>query len=149
MKLTYEQKVNAYKEWKEEYKSLGQIALELNANSTAVKYFIKLADRHGVEILKHDKNKYYSLQEKERIINRVLIGNESVFAASINEGLSSQGLLPAWIKSYKENGYTVVEKKRGRKLMAKKKTIEELQQENKELKKKALKLEIENLYLKN
>ena len=115
MKLTYEQKVNAYKEWKEEYKSLGQIALELNANSTAVKYFIKLADRHGVEILKHDKNKYYSLQEKERIINRVLIGNESVFAASINEGLSSQGLLPAWIKSYKENGYTVVEKKRGRK----------------------------------
>ena len=115
MKLTYEQKVKAYEEWKEEYKSPGQIAFELNVNSDAIRYFIKLADRYGVEVLKHGKNKYYSSEEKERIINRVLIGNESLRTVSIDEGLSSHALLIAWIKSYKENGYTIVEKKRGRK----------------------------------
>ncbi len=115
MKLTYEQKVNAYKEWREGFKSPGTIAREFNLRHANVEYFLNLAARHGVEILRHRKNKYYSPEEKIRIINRVLIDNESMNSVSIDEGLSNSGMLISWIKSYKENGYTIVEKKRGRK----------------------------------
>ncbi len=76
MKLTYEQKANAYKEWKELHKSPTTIAHELGVNCSNVKHFLKLADKHGLEILKHNKNKYYSSKEKIRIINRVLVDNE-------------------------------------------------------------------------
>ena len=116
MKLTYEQKVKAYKDWKGNLKSPGIIARELCVNVDVVRYFLRLADRHGIEILKHSNNKYYSPEEKLRIINRVLISNESIKSVSIDEGLSRDSLLIAWIKSYKENKYNVIENKRGRKL---------------------------------
>lgn len=115
MKLTYEQKLKAYKDWKSNLKSPGIIARELCVNVDIVRYFLKLADRHGTEILKHSNNKYYSPEEKLRIINRVLISNEFIRSVSIDEGLSRDSLLIAWIKSYKENKYNVIEKKRGRK----------------------------------
>ncbi len=118
MKLTYEQKVNAYKEWKDLYRSPNTIARKLKIGTSNVEYFLRLADKHGLEILRHDKNKYYSPEEKLRIINRILIDNESMISVSIDEGLSGRSTLNSWIKSYKENGYTIVEKKRGRKTNA-------------------------------
>ena len=57
MKLTYEQKLKAYKEWDEEYKSPGSIAKELGIDTANVRYFLQLAKRHGTDILKHGKNK--------------------------------------------------------------------------------------------
>lgn len=115
MKLTYEQKLKAYKDWKSNLKSLGTIPRELRVKHSTVEYFLRLADRHGTETLKHSNNKYYSPEEKLRIINRVLITNESILSVSIDEGLSRDILLIACIKSYKENKYNVIEKKRGRK----------------------------------
>ena len=47
--------------------------------------------------------------DKERIINRVLLNNESAFSVAIDEGLSSDGLLFTWLSKYKENGYNIVE----------------------------------------
>lgn len=114
MKLTYEQKVKAYEEWKACLKSPGMIAKELQVSSSIVNYFLRLADRHGIEVLNHGKNHYYSPEEKIRIINRVLIANESISSVSIDEGLSRDALLNSWIKNYKENGYNIVERKRGR-----------------------------------
>ena len=115
MKLTYEQKVKAYKDWKNNLKSPRTIANELHVNRSTVLNFLKLADRHGIEILKHSNNKYYSKEEKLRIINRILISNESIKSVSADEGLRGNSLLRAWIKSYRENKYNVIEKKRGRK----------------------------------
>lgn len=76
--------------------------------------FLRLADKHGVEVLKHGKNKYYSPEEKLRIINRVLIDNEFILSVSVDEGLSSSGLLNSWINSYIKNNYNVIEKSRNR-----------------------------------
>ena len=115
MKLTYEQKLKAYEDWKNNLKSSGTIAKELHVGEAVVRYFLRLADRHGIEMLKHGNNKCYSPEEKLRIINRVLISNETILSVSIDEGLSRDSLLIAWIKSYKENKYNVIEKKRGRK----------------------------------
>ena len=55
--------------------------------------------------------------EKERIINRVLINNETSLSVAIDEGLPSLGMLINWIKQYKENCYNIVERKRGRPTM--------------------------------
>ncbi len=76
MNLTYEQKLKAYKEWDEEYKSAGTIAKELGIGLANTKYFLQFAKTHGTDILKHGKNKHYSKEEKERIIKRVLVDYE-------------------------------------------------------------------------
>ena len=119
MKLTYEQKLKVYKEWKSRSKSPLTIARELSLSESSTRYFLRLADRYGVEVLKHGKNKHYSADEKIRIINRVLISHESATCVSLDEGLPSSGMLFNWMKSYTENGYTIIERKRGRKSNAK------------------------------
>ena len=59
-------------------------------------------------------------------------------------GLLSYGMLQNWIKNYKENGYNIVERKRGRSTMPK--VIKKKGQETD--KEKIKRLEEENLYLK-
>ena len=49
MKLTYEQKLKAYKDWKSNLKSPRTIARQLHAGETVVRYFLRLADTHGTE----------------------------------------------------------------------------------------------------
>ena len=116
-----------------------------NVRHEIVEYLIRLIDKHGLDVLRTSKNKYYPPREKERIINRVLINMESRNSVAIDEGLTSSGMLGNWIKKYQEKGYNIVERKRGRSPTMqnnnkpiKKETIEE---ENERLKK-------ENLYLK-
>lgn len=46
-------------------------------------------------------------------MRRLLIDEESITAVAIDIGLSSRGMLVNWLKSYVENGYNIVEKKRG------------------------------------
>ena len=74
----------------------------------------KEIDKHGFDILRTIKNKEYSRQFKENAINRVLINNEPIQTVAIDIGLLSDGMLHNWIKKYKENGYNIVERKRGR-----------------------------------
>ena len=130
---------------KKKGRSRKDIASEYKIQESNVQYLVRLIDKHGFAVLRTVKNKYYSPSEKERIINRVLINNESSLSVAIDEKLSSLGMLINWIKQYKENCYNIVERKRGRPTMIKKpKQInkkETIEEENERLKK-------ENLYLK-
>lgn len=142
-KLSYEDRINIYNERK---KGIGAVTLakKYNIRRDKIYYIENLIDKHGYNILRTNKNKKYSLHEKERIINRVLLDNESINSVSIDEGILSTGLLNTWIKNYKEMGYNIVERKRGRSTMpkvTKKKTNETIEEENKRLKE-------ENEYLK-
>ena len=47
-------------------------------------------------------------------INRVLVNGEAVRAVALNLGLTNSCILDQWIKSYIENGYNVITKKKGR-----------------------------------
>lgn len=47
MKLTYEQKLKAYKDWKSNLKSPRTKAKELHVKHSTVEYFLKSADRHS------------------------------------------------------------------------------------------------------
>ena len=143
-KLSYEDKIDIY--YKKNGQSRKSIANEYQIRDCIVTYLVRLMNKHGFDILRKDKNKYYTSYQKEQIINRVLIGGESIFAVSIDEGLSNYGMLQNWLKKYKENGYNIVEQKCGRSptIMKKPKVsnkTETIEEEVERLKK-------ENLYLK-
>ena len=144
-KLSYEDKINIYNN-KKEGMSIKALSKKYVVRDNVIKYLIRVIDKHGYEVLRTNKNNYYSPNQKEQIINRVLIDGESIFSVAVDEGLSSDGLLRNWISKYKENGYNIVERKRGRspamsKKELKSKATETIEEENERLRK-------ENLYLK-
>ena len=114
MKLTYEDKLEIYRLWKQEGWGEDRIAKRFSIGYSNARYIFHLIDKHGPEVVKHGKNKYYSLEFKEAAIKRALSGKEPIISIALDLGLPSDGALYAWLKSYKENGYTVVERKRGR-----------------------------------
>ena len=142
-KLSYDDKINLYND-KLNGKSIKSLSRKYGITYHNVQYLIRLIDRHGFDILRTSKNKKYTSQEKERIINRVLLNNESILFVSIEEGLSSNGMLQNWVKKYKENGYNIVERKRGRSTMTKLTKRKENETKDETIKR----LEEENLYLK-
>lgn len=112
-KLTREQKIELYVKRKQG-QTLPSLSKEYQINTRNVEYLIRLIDKHGFDILNSGKNKYYSPELKLEIINKVIIDGQSTLSTAIEYGLGSTGILSNWIRSYKENGYVIVEKTRGR-----------------------------------
>ena len=143
-KLSYEQRISIYNERKHGT-SISTLSKKYNVRENVIQYMVCLIDKHGIDVLRKDKNMFYPKYKKEEIINRVLIGGEPVWSVAIDEGIQNDGTLRNWIKKYKEMGYNIVERKRGRPTMNKKelkpKKNGTLEEENERLKK-------ENLYLK-
>lgn len=142
-KLTFEDKVNLYND-KKNGVSIPTLCSKYKILHANVEYLTRLIDKHGYDVLRKNKNRKFTSYEKETIINRVLLNNESLLSVAIDEGLSSSGMLANWIKKYKEMGYNIVERKRGRPTMPK--VINK--KENETDKEKIKRLEEENLYLK-
>jgi transposase len=145
-KLSYEDKINIYNENKNNGVSHLTLSKKYNVKKCLIQYLICLIDKHGIDILRTTKNKNHSKLEKEMAINRVLIKGESAWSVAIDIGLLNYGMLQNWISKYKENGYNIVERKRGRsptmpKKEFKPKSKETIEEENERLRK-------ENLYLK-
>ena len=130
-KISYEEKINLYY-YRKNGMSFPSIKSKYGINKSGVEYLVRLIDKHGFDILRTN--------EKERILNRILIDNESILSVSIDEGLAAKGMLNNWLKKYRENGYNIVERKRGRPTMKnefkpkKNETIEEEKKENSYLK---------------
>ena len=143
-KLTYEDKIEIYNKRKKGVTKIN-LAKEYDVSISIIDYLFRLIDKHGYDVLRTTKNKYYSPYQKEQIINRVLINGESATSVAIDEGLPSFGMLPNWIKKYQEMGYNIVERKRGRSPMFKSK---QKANSNETQEEKIKRLEEENLYLK-
>ncbi|MEE0493427.1 MAG: IS3 family transposase [Thomasclavelia spiroformis] len=153
-KLTREQKIELYKKRKQG-ETVSSLSKEYQIRSDNIKYLVRLIDRHGFDILRSNKNNYYSPELKLEIINKVLIDGKSITGTAIEYGLAGDGLLHSWINSYKDNGYVIVEKKKGRPSTMNKenqfnKKYEDMSPEEKikYLENKNQYLEAENEYLK-
>ena len=147
-KLTREDKIKIY-ERRKNGETIPSLAKAFNVQESNIKYLIALIKKHGYNILREDKNRVYSKDFKLQTINRILINHESINSVAIDIGLVSPGILHNWLSKFKENGYNVVEKKKGRKpkSMTNNKTLSE-KEKIKQLEDEILYLKAENEYLK-
>lgn len=145
-KLTREQKIEIYEKRKKGI-SFSKLSKEYNIRKDNIQYLCRLIDRHGIDILRKDKNIKYSKTLKEEIINQVLIHHQSRTSTAIQYGLSSDGQLFNWIKSYQENKCVIIEKKRGRTPIMKTQSKQEKKYEDMTAEEKVKYLEEKNLYL--
>ena len=112
-KFNKEQKIEIYRKWKDEKISISQLSKAYKINLANLDYTLRLIDLYGIDILNTGKQ-VYSKEFKERAIEQAIFGTKPYMQLSLELGFKSIGMLNNWLREYKENGYNVIIKQKGR-----------------------------------
>ena len=112
-KLTRKDKIEIY-ERRKKGETISSLTKAFDLHGSNIRYLIALIKKHGYDILRKNKNRTYSKDFKLQIINIILINHESVNSVALDIGLESSGILHNWLSKFKENGYNVIENKKGK-----------------------------------
>ena len=112
MKLTYEDKVQIY-ELRRQGQSFKQLSKRFGVDVAGLKYMVTLIDRYGIDSVKKGKNRYYSSELKQKIIDKVLLEGRSRRSVSLDFALPNQGMLSNWLAQYKKTGILLLRKQEG------------------------------------
>ena len=112
-KLTRKDKIEIY-ERRKKGETISSLTKSFDVQGANIRYLIALIKKHGYDILRKNKNRTYSKDFKLQIINKILINHESVNSVALDIGLVASGILHNWLSKFKENGYNVIEKKKGK-----------------------------------
>ena len=102
MKLSNEDKVQIY-ELRKQGQNFKQLSKRFGVNASGLKYMVKLIDCYGIEIVKKGKNRYYSPELKQEIIDKVLREGRLQDRVSLDYALPNRGMPPNWLAQYKKN----------------------------------------------
>ena len=73
-KLTRKDKIEIY-ERRKNGETISSLAKDFDVQESNIKYLIALIEKHGYDILRNDKNKYYSKEFKLQTINRIIVNH--------------------------------------------------------------------------
>lgn len=76
MKLSYEDKVQIYT-LRQSGQSIRQLSQQYQVNPSIIKYLVRLIDCHGFDALTKGQKSNYSLEQKQEMINQVLVDGQS------------------------------------------------------------------------
>ncbi|MCH3989675.1 MAG: IS3 family transposase [Lactobacillus sp.] len=112
-KLSKQDKIDIYNNWKHLGHPAKQLARKYGVQPSSITYLLTLIDRYGTEVLDHSYTTY-SVEFKQQAINRVLFNHEIAKQVSLDLALPNSGMIFNWIRKYKEDGYNVINHKKGR-----------------------------------
>ena len=76
MKLSYEDKVQIYT-LRQSGQSIRQLSQQYQVNPSIIEYLVRLIDCHGFDALTKGQKSNYSLEQKQEMINQVLVDGQS------------------------------------------------------------------------
>ncbi|VNB60714.1 transposase orfA, ISSmu1 [Streptococcus pneumoniae] len=127
MKLSYEDKVQIY-ELRKQGQSFKQLSKRFGVDVSGLKYMVKLIDRYGIEFVKKGKNRYYSPDLKQEMINKVLHEGWTKDRVSLEYGLPSRTILLNWLAQYRKTGILLLRKQEGEYLRAENAILKKLRE---------------------
>ncbi|GAA0039397.1 IS3 family transposase [Lactobacillus amylovorus] len=112
-KFNKEQKIEIYRKWKDKKISISQLSKTYKTNVANLDYMLRLIDMYRINVLDRPYQ-VYSKEFKEQAIEQAVFSTKSYVQVSLEPGLKSIGTLSIWLREYKENGYNVIIKQKGR-----------------------------------